>query len=114
MFEIAFKLIGLLWLAHFLFDYPLQGDFLARAKNETAPIPGVPWIHAMLAHTFMHAGAVAIITGSWLLGAIELASHFAIDRAKCRGRIDFDMDQFLHLGLKVAYVLLIIAIGPIP
>lgn len=114
MFEIAFKMIGLLWLAHFLFDYPLQGDFLAKAKNETAPIPGVPWVHAMLAHTFMHAAAVTMITGSWLLGAFEFAAHFWIDRTKCQGKIDFDQDQFLHLMMKVAYVILLLAIGPIP
>ena len=41
MFELAFKLIGILILCHFIFDYPLQGDFLAKAKNETAPIPAV-------------------------------------------------------------------------
>lgn len=28
---------------HALADYPLQGDFLARAKNRTAPIAGFPW-----------------------------------------------------------------------
>ena len=35
----------LFWLmvGHALADYPLQGDFLAKAKNRTAPIPGVPW-----------------------------------------------------------------------
>ena len=70
MFELAFKLIGILILCHFIFDYPLQGDFLAKAKNEKAPIPGVPWVHAMFAHTFMHAGAVTLVTGSWLLGAL--------------------------------------------
>ena len=114
MFEMAFKLIGILILCHFIFDYPLQGDFLAKAKNEKAPIPGVPWVHAMFAHTFMHAGAVTLVTGSWLLGAIEFGTHFGIDRAKCRGLIDFDTDQFLHIGLKVCYVLAIVAFGPIP
>jgi hypothetical protein len=36
-------LFGALVAAHALCDYPLQGDFLARAKNRAAPIAGVPW-----------------------------------------------------------------------
>lgn len=31
---------------HFLCDYPLQGDFLSKAKNRVNPIPGVPWYQA--------------------------------------------------------------------
>jgi hypothetical protein len=55
-------LIALL-TAHALADYPLQGDFLSKAKNRMAPIPGVPWRQALGAHAFIHAGAVALITG---------------------------------------------------
>ena len=32
------------------------GDFLARAKNRTAPIPGFPWWQALTAHAAMHSG----------------------------------------------------------
>ncbi|MFM1977463.1 MAG: hypothetical protein RL145_2309, partial [Pseudomonadota bacterium] len=41
------SLLYLLIVAHFICDYPLQGDFLSKAKNLTAPIPGVPWWQAM-------------------------------------------------------------------
>ena len=34
MFELAFKLIGILILCHFIFDYPLQGDFLANLPTK--------------------------------------------------------------------------------
>jgi hypothetical protein len=37
------KLFLLLLVVHALCDYPLQGGFLARGKNEINPIPGVPW-----------------------------------------------------------------------
>ena len=51
-------MLFVLVVAHFLCDFPLQGDFLAKAKNPEAPLPGVPWQWAMLAHAAIHAGAV--------------------------------------------------------
>lgn len=96
-----------LLFAHFLADYPLQGDFLARAKNRTAPIPGVPWWQAMTAHAGIHAGGVALVTGFWFLGVVEFVAHFAIDSAKCSGRIGYNTDQALHALCKAAYVAII-------
>lgn len=96
-----------LWLliaAHFVADYPGQGDFLAKAKNVTAPIPGVPWLQALVAHAFIHSGAVLLVTGSLWFAAIELVAHAGIDHAKCRGCISFNADQALHIACKVAYV----------
>lgn len=48
---------------HALADYPLQGDFLSKAKNRTAPIPGVPWQQALGAHVVIHG---AFVAHSWL------------------------------------------------
>lgn len=98
-------LFGALVAAHAVCDYPLQGDFLARAKNPAAPIPGVPWVWAMSAHCAIHAGAVGWLTGSLALALFEFAAHFAIDVAKCRGRITFGQDQGLHLLCKATIVL---------
>ena len=89
--------------AHFYFDFAGQGDFMAKAKNEHAPIPGVPWDVVMVAHCAIHGAAVALITGVWWLGALEYFTHLAADRAKCRGRIDFHQDQGIHLLCKVAW-----------
>lgn len=96
----------LLFAAHALCDYPLQGDFLARAKNHRAPLPGVPPYIGLLAHCWIHAGAVFLITGSVLLGFLELWAHMLIDRAKCEERIDFETDQALHLACKAVWALL--------
>jgi hypothetical protein len=41
--------------AHFYFDYAGQGDFMARAKNRLAPIPGVPWHSVLTAHAAIQA-----------------------------------------------------------
>ncbi len=90
-------------IGHALADYPLQGDFLAKAKNEADPIPGVPWWQAMWAHCAIHAGAVLLITGSAFLAALEFIAHFAIDRAKCMGLISYNTDQFLHVACKILW-----------
>lgn len=94
-----FLLIG--W--HMLADYPLQGDFLAKAKNQMAPIPGVPWRQALVAHAVIHGVGVAAITGSVVLGISEVAAHMYIDAEKCRDNLSFNEDQAWHIGLKVVW-----------
>lgn len=98
------ELFAALIVGHAVADYPLQGDFLAKAKNRTAPIPGIPWTDAMLAHVVMHGGVVWLLTQSLWLGLAEAAVHFIIDDAKCRGRIGFRTDQLLHLAFKALWV----------
>ena len=75
----SFPLLLGLVAAHMLCDYPLQGDFLARAKNHRSPIPGVPWYQALAAHSIIQAAAVTLLTGSIALGVGEFAMHAAID-----------------------------------
>jgi len=96
----------LLMIAHFMADFPLQGNFLAMAKNRTVDTIGVPWYEAMLVHCTIHGGLVALLTGSIWLGFAELALHFLIDDAKCRGKFEFLVDQNLHLLCKLLWVLL--------
>lgn len=98
-----FLILIALIAAHALCDYPLQGDFLAKAKNRTAAIPGVPWWQAMGAHAVMHGAAVALITGIWWLSVLEAAIHWITDDAKCRSKIDFNTDQAIHLICKAAW-----------
>lgn len=100
----------LLLVAHALADYPLQGDFLARAKNRSAAIPGVPWYQALGAHAAIHGGFVGIITGLWWVGVLEAAAHAFIDDRKCRGSISFNVDQYLHIGCKVLWVLIFVLV----
>lgn len=103
------NVLFLLLFAHALADYPLQGDFLSKAKNRTAALPGVPWYQAMGAHAVIHGGFVYIITGSVTLGIFEVIAHFVIDNLKCEGEISFNLDQALHVACKVAWVCFTIA-----
>lgn len=98
----AVLLIG----GHALCDYPLQGDFLSKAKNRAAPIPGVPWWQALGAHSFIHGAMVAIVTGLWWLALPEIIIHWLTDDAKCRGKLTFNQDQSIHIACKMAWLLI--------
>lgn len=97
------RLLGLLIFAHALADYPLQGEFLARAKNRCNPIPGFPWWQALGAHAVIHAGFVGMLTNSVGLAIAELCVHFFTDDLKCRGRIGLNTDQAIHVGCKIVW-----------
>jgi len=97
------SILILLLLVHAVADYPLQGDFLARGKNHTAPLPGVPWWNCLFWHAMIHAGGVFLVTGSVWLFAAELVIHIFIDFGKCAGRFGFTVDQALHVVCKVAW-----------
>jgi len=110
------ELFGALIVAHVVCDYPLQGDFLAKAKNRVMPIPGVPWWQALGAHALMHGGAVWMLTGVWWLGALEVLAHALIDDAKCTGKLGvgargFNIDQALHVGFKLLWVVIAAALS---
>jgi len=97
------EMFGLLIVAHAIADYPLQGEFLAKAKNRTAPLPGVPWQQALGAHSLIHAGFVGLITGSVWLGLAEFVAHWITDDLKCRSKISFNTDQAIHAACKAAW-----------
>ena len=103
MMELPMMAVALV-AGHAIADYPLQGDFLAKAKNRTAPIPGFPWWQALGAHAAIHGGFVALITGIWWLFFAEAAIHWLTDDAKCRGKISLNTDQAIHIACKVVWL----------
>lgn len=101
----------LFWLviSHFALDYPLQGDAVAVEKSrhsKSALQAHVPWYYWLTAHALMHAGGVALVTGSVALGGAELCAHWAIDFGKCERWYGIHVDQALHLACKVAWLCL--------
>lgn len=94
----------LFWLlvAHALCDFPLQNDYLARAKNPWGGHAEWPW--CLAAHSVIQGGGVALVTGSVSLGLAEAVCHAAIDTLKCAGRISYSSDQLLHVSCKLAWV----------
>ena len=100
-----------LLIAHALFDYPLQGDFLSKNKNrhykdENNNVKGL-WIHCLTSHSILHAGSVWLITGSFIIGIMEFVLHWIIDFLKCEGITNFHIDQFLHVLCRILYVIII-------
>jgi hypothetical protein len=94
----------LFWLivGHFVADFALQSGDMAKGKGSfNDPLHGVPWYYWMSAHCAIHAGAVALITQSILLGMIEFFIHFILDVGKCAGIISIHEDQFWHLFFKL-------------
>ena len=94
--------LALLIAAHFVADYPLQGDFLARTKAE-----GPLRVWHLFGHSAIHGGAVLLVTGSLLLFVLETAAHMLIDENKVHGRTTFAQDQALHLICKIIWLGLI-------
>lgn len=101
------KLLLFLIVAHIICDFQLQGTAMSQAKNHKTGLvgpPNLPWWIAMGAHGLIHGAAVVWLTGSLMLGAIEIALHCFIDYVKNDGWISFRTDQILHVALKVVYV----------
>jgi hypothetical protein len=105
--DIIFYLI----VGHFLADFSLQTDIIAKFKNpnlneEAVNSTGVPWYYWMLAHCSIHGMLVGLILGIWWIGLLEIIIHFAIDYSKCKKIINIHHDQFLHLIWKIIWFIL--------
>ena len=92
------------WLivGHFVADYTLQMDFVAQNKSPWNA-PGI-WMWVLTAHAATHGAAVALATGSVLLGTLEILAHWVIDLVKCAGWTGIHVDQALHLACKVGWL----------
>lgn len=103
--ELIATMLFLLCLSHYVCDYPLQSDFIARGKGSfTEPLYGVPWYHILAAHAATHAAGVYVVTQSLGAAAFELVAHAVIDYAKCRKWTGIHTDQALHIVCKVLIV----------
>lgn len=95
-------MLAYLIAAHAVCEYPLQGDFLSKAKNRL--VPEAWWPLHLAYHALIHAVAVYIITGVFWFLIAEFALHAATDYSKNRRYITFNQDQFIHIVCKVGYV----------
>lgn len=109
MIETSAPLLAVLLLAgHAVADYPLQGDFLATAKDRNTPLGAMFWPHALTAHALIHAGFVAVLTGSAWLAAGEFIAHWITDWLKCEKVIGLNADQAVHVACKVLWWLVVV------
>lgn len=108
MFELTVFQAGfLLFAAHALADYPLQGQFMSTAKSRHSDaekaMPG-HWPFVLTGHAAIHGAFVGIITGLWMLAIAELVIHWITDFAKCEKWIGIKTDQFIHIGCKILWL----------
>lgn len=101
LFEQAFWLITL----HFVADFHLQSDFIARNKVQGSSIVW-PWV--LTAHSALHGAVVGYILNPFL-GLAEFVAHWIIDHSKGlgwlgRNQMSFVIDQVLHIGLKLVWL----------
>lgn len=94
----ALMLLG----AHWLCDYPLQGQFLSDAKTK-----GPLRFYHLVAHSGIQGAAVAVVTGNVWLGLAEWAAHTIIDELKVRGYTTFALDQALHITCKAVWLVIL-------
>lgn len=90
--------LAYLVFAHFLCDFALQNDFVAKFKARI--VDGKyndMWVWVLLAHSCIHALAALIITKSVWLSLLMVVTHFAIDTYKCEKKCSLATDQYLHL-----------------
>jgi len=102
---LAVAILLVFW--HCIADYPLQGDFMAQAKNKNTDTGKSYWFVVLPAHAMIHAGGVFVITGSFVCFVLELTSHAVIDYLKCENKITFNQDQALHIIFKCIAVAII-------
>ncbi|WP_431321663.1 DUF3307 domain-containing protein [Rhizobium sp. YTU87027] len=98
MLMLALMLIG----AHWVCDYPLQGEFLATAKFK-----GPLRFYHLVAHAGIQGAAVALVTANVWLGLAEWAAHTVIDELKVRGKTTFAQDQALHIACKILWLVIL-------
>lgn len=103
----------LFWLlvGHAVADFALQIDSMARGKNrhrKTEPPPGAKyqacWFYWLSAHSLIHGGAVALVTGSVALGCAETVAHWLTDFGKCENWYGIHVDQAIHVACKVLWL----------
>lgn len=98
-------------VGHGLGDFALQGDWMVKNKNPkrhrraTGERRDLMWIHVLSAHALIHGGAVALATGMVWLGIAETIAHWLIDYGKSNRLYGFHVDQFLHIGCKLVWLL---------
>lgn len=102
-----FGVLFFLLFGHALADFALQGDFLAQAKNRHTDVGKTIWPWALFAHSMIHAGFVALVTGNIWVGFAELLIHAYVDYRKCGNKLSFKEDQQLHILCKVIWALVV-------
>lgn len=97
------------WLlvAHAVCDVPLQTGCGSKHRHRPEGANGM-WLYGLSAHALIHAGGVALATGSVALGIAEFFAHWITDFLKCDGYYGMKTDQGLHLIAKIVWATIVV------
>lgn len=88
------QLLLLLFGCHAICDYVLQNKYILDGKYKHN--------HFLIAHCFIHAVPVTLLTCP-VFGVVEFISHYLTDKAKIKGMISVNKDQFIHYFFKFLF-----------
>lgn len=98
---------------HFVCDYALQNDFVAKFKARIVDgVENTMWKWVLTAHASIHALPVLILTSSISACLFMFVTHFLIDFLKCENKLNFNQDQILHL-LVIIVISLSVYLNPV-
>jgi hypothetical protein len=110
-------------LKHFIADFLLQTNWIARGKERRAGWFGPLAIHVLIHTAFTLVIALVIAPRLWWLALVDLVIHSCVDRAKSLvlqwGRWDttrarfwhlLGFDQFLHQVTNIGLALALVAL----
>ncbi|CCG43278.1 DUF3307 domain-containing protein [Magnetospirillum molischianum] len=118
-------ILSLLIIAHFVADFALQNEFVAKFKARSSGVTWWPWV--LSSHSFAHGGIVALaavigtsfgLSECAVLGLIlaETGAHALTDFAKTEGWFGagdraFHIDQTIHIVTKIAWAAVIVGVA---
>lgn len=101
---VNYDLLFLMFAGHFLADFPLQGDHIAKTKNRHRKPDYIPegqtptpiWFYSLTAHAMIQGLVIYIITQRLDFALYQTITHWVIDFMKCENWTNPHLDQILH------------------
>ena len=110
--EILFMMLFL----HFLGDFSLQSDAMAKGKNRHRMPENIPegqkikkvWFYWLSAHAFIQGGIIFIFFPVLWIVLLEVVFHFILDFMKCDNITNPHIDQAFHFLLRIVYTIILV------
>ncbi len=100
------QLFLMLVAGHYLADYALQSDFMAKHKAEA--LKTAMGFHALTAHAAIQGLVAGLLSQNFTIGLVIFISHWIIDYGKAaKDWYDINVDQFLHILVILLVVIFI-------
>ena len=93
-YELLILQFIILYFFNLLFDYPLQGTFLAENKKDNSYLL---WVHCAIWGLGLSIILLPLGLFTYWKLIMLVAGHYLIDYMKCKDKIDLYQDQALHI-----------------